>query len=74
MRRKDMLDRVANRSGMKKKDIRPVLDAVLSEIAEALAKGQDVNLPPLGKLKVRKVKQQENAQVTILRLRQPKST
>ena len=49
---KDFFDRVVDRSGMKKKDAKAAIEATLAELAEAIEKGEELRLPPLGKLKV----------------------
>lgn len=76
LRKADLINDVCSRSGMKKKDVKPVVEATLEALGDALAKDQGLNLPPFAKLKIQKVKQLGNARVTIARLRQnaPKVT
>jgi DNA-binding protein len=73
LRKKDMLQRLAERTGMRKNQIKPVMEAVLAELGDALIKGESLNLPPLGKLSVNRSIAQENADVVICKLRRAKA-
>jgi DNA-binding protein HU-alpha len=68
MRRKEFLELVVEKSGAKKGDARGVTDAVLAAMAEVLAAGKDMNLPPLGKVKMVKEKQVGARQVLTVRV------
>ena len=68
------LDRVMARTDVKKRDAKPAIEAAMAVLAEALADGEDINLPPLGKLRVVRSKDLESgAQVMTLKLRTPKN-
>lgn len=69
LRIKDMLDRVVERSGARKAAVRPVLDAVLAELGEALSRGDSLSLPPLGKARVSRSKSEGGAEVIVVKLR-----
>ena len=72
LRKKELFDRVAVASGSKRKDVRQITEAVLSVIGAALAQGEDLNLPPLGKMRI--VKQKDlasGAGVLTIKLRLP---
>ena len=56
MKKKDFIDRVVERAGVKKRDAKPAIEAAMVELAELLAEGRDLNLPPMGKLKSVKAK------------------
>ena len=56
MKKPDFLDRAVARSGVKRRDAKPAIEAALNELAEALLRGDEINLPPLGKLKMVKDK------------------
>lgn len=62
---KDLIDAVAAATGGKKSDVRQAVEATLDAIGKALATGSDLNLPPLGKLRVAK----SNGTVLTLKLR-----
>ena len=70
MKKKDFIDRVVERSGVKKRDAKPAIEATMAELADLLAAGRDLNLPPMGKLKSVKSKEVgDGAQVLTLKLR-----
>ncbi len=71
--KKDILDRVVERSGHRKRDVKPVVEAMLAVLGEALAAGEDLNLPPFGKLVVKREKENGNARILTCRIRQPKN-
>ncbi|MFP1643362.1 HU family DNA-binding protein [Pontitalea aquivivens] len=52
LRKKDFLDRVIAESGARKPDARSIAEATLKVLGEALARGEALSLPPLGKLRV----------------------
>lgn len=66
---KDLIDRVVEKSGAKKKDVRPVVDATLAVLGEALAAGESLFLPPLGRLRVNRTKELATGDVLILKLK-----
>lgn len=70
LRKKELFETVTTRSGLKKKDVKPVVEAMLSVLGDAVAEGRDLNLPPFAKLRIQKVKQASGARVTVARLRQ----
>jgi DNA-binding protein HU-alpha len=65
-----LVDLVVKRTGAKKKDVKPIVEAALAIMGETVADGRDLNLPPMGKLKINRVKEIKNGQVTICKLRQ----
>jgi hypothetical protein len=56
MKAKHLLERVAARSGTGRAAAKPVVDAVLVELGEALGRGEMLVLPGLGKVKVKAAK------------------
>ncbi|WP_164880108.1 HU family DNA-binding protein [Paenirhodobacter ferrireducens] len=54
LRKKDFVERVALAAGVKKGKVREITDAVLQVLGEALANGESLAIPPLGKLRVTK--------------------
>ena len=72
MRKPDLITSVVARTGAKPRDVKPIVDAVLATLGEAIAEGQELNLPPLGKLKLQRAKETDKARITIAKLRQPK--
>lgn len=70
LKRQELLTLVVKRADIKKKFAKPVLDAVLAVLGEALAEGRDLNLAPLGKVKINRVRELGNGRVIIARIRQ----
>lgn len=74
LKKPDLLDAVVARTNLKKRDVKPALEAAMAVISDALRDGKDVNLPPLGKLKVVKSKPLDGgASVLTLKLRTQKN-
>ncbi|MEM9349951.1 MAG: HU family DNA-binding protein [Pseudomonadota bacterium] len=72
-KKKELVDRVVAATGAKKGQARPVIEATLAVLGEAMAKGEAMNLEPLGKLKVQKEKDVGAATVYSCRVRRKKS-
>lgn len=70
MRKKELVDVVVARSGMKKKDVKPVVEMMLSVLGEAIADNRELNLPPFGRLKVRREKTLPNGRMVVAKIRQ----
>ena len=70
MRKKQLIDAVVERSGTKKKDAKPVVEAVMAVLAEALVDNRELVLPPLGRFKIRKERKLANSRVLTIKLRQ----
>ena len=69
LRLKGLLDGATETSGVKKKDVKTVGEAVLVQIGAALARGETVNLRGLGHLRVARKGTPESPSMT-LKLRQ----
>ena len=52
LRLKELVDRVVAATGGKKKDVKQVVEATLVAMGAALQKGESLNLPAFGKLRV----------------------
>ena len=73
MKKPELVNLVVERTGMKKKDVKPVVEAMLSVLGETLSKGQEMNLQPFGRVKVNNTKELAKAQVHSVRIRQSKN-
>lgn len=69
LRMKGFVEAVALRSGGKKGEVKPVLEAALAVLGEALARGEAVNLPGFGKSKIVKTKALADGMVLTLKLK-----
>lgn len=72
LRKNVLIDRVVTQSGIKKKDAKPVIEAMLTVLGEAISQGEELNLPGFGKLKVNRAKELSNGKVMVCKIRQPK--
>lgn len=76
MKKKELIELVVNRSGIKKKDAKPVIESMLAVLGETVAEGRELNLQPFGKLRINRAIEKPNGRITICKLRQsgPKPT
>ncbi|MEJ6398651.1 HU family DNA-binding protein [Yoonia sp. 208BN28-4] len=73
IKKQDFFERILKRGDMKKNQIKPGVEAALEVISDALLAGEELHLPPLGKLKVQNVKDVGGgAKALTLKLRTPK--
>ncbi|MFV2035478.1 MAG: HU family DNA-binding protein [Halocynthiibacter sp.] len=72
--KKDIIEKVVQRSGIKKKDAKPVIEAMLAELGEALARGDTLNIRPFGKIRVSRRIAKPKAEILVCKLRQPRET
>ncbi|WP_313851320.1 HU family DNA-binding protein [Parasedimentitalea psychrophila] len=70
MRKKELIDLVVERSGIKKKDAKPVVEAMLAVLGEAIGSGRELNLQPLGKLRINRSVERSNGRIIVCKLRQ----
>lgn len=70
LRKKELFELVVERSGMKKKDVKPVVEAMLAVLGDAFAEQREMNLQPLGKFKVQRGKELHDGRALVLKLRQ----
>jgi nucleoid DNA-binding protein len=74
LKKPDLLDQIVARTNLKKRDVKPAIEAALVLMGDALREGTELNLPPLGKLRVVKSKDLDGgASVVTLKLRTPKN-
>ncbi|WP_172294173.1 HU family DNA-binding protein [Pseudoruegeria sp. HB172150] len=72
MGKRELVNRVVEASGIKKRAAKPVVEAMLKELGDALSRGETLNLQPFGKGIVKNYRNLENAEVVELRLRRSK--
>ncbi len=70
LKKKELIDLVVERSGIKKKDAKPVIEAMLAVLGETIASGRELNLQPLGKLRINRSTDKGNGRVIVCKLRQ----
>ena len=69
LRLKDLVDRVVTATGGKKKGVKEIVEATLLQMGAALQKGDTLNLPAFGKLRVARQSAEAGGAMT-LKLRQ----
>lgn len=69
LKKKELIEAVVTRSGIKKKDAKPVVEAMLAILGEELGEGRELNLQPLGKMKINRIKQLANGRIVMCKLR-----
>jgi len=70
LRKKELFDLVVARSGMKKKDVKPVVEAMLAVLGDAFAEQREMQLQPMGKLKIQRGKELPDGRALVVKLRQ----
>lgn len=70
LKKKELIERVVAASGLKKKDVKPAVEATLAVLGRALGEGEELNLQPLGKIKVKNKTDKPNGTVINCRIRQ----
>lgn len=74
VKKKDFIDRVVAASGAKKPVARELTEAVLSVLGAALAAGESLALPPLGKLRVTRQIDKQGGEVLLVKIRRAEGT
>ncbi len=70
MKTRNLVDKVALATGAKKKGLKEIVEATLAALGDALTRGDDLNLPPLGKAKVNRQRDiATGGEVLIVRIR-----
>ena len=67
--KRDFIDAVVAATGAKKSEARPIIEATLEQLGQALSAGQTLAVPPLGRGRVNLEKDQRGGDVITLRLR-----
>lgn len=73
LRIKALIDRVAEVTGGKKRDVKETVEATLAAIGDALAKGEDLNLPGFGRARIARTADRGGASMMTLKIRRATS-
>lgn len=68
LRMKDMVERVMDRTGLKKGEVKASVEATLAVLGEALESGEDINTPGLGKMRVTREKPTPRGRMMMVKL------
>ena len=74
VQKKEFVDRVVAATGARKSDARPIIEATLQQLGEALSAGHTLAVPPLGRARVNLEKDMRGGDVITLRLRRKRAT
>ncbi len=66
---RELVERVAETTGAKKKGVKEIVEATLTALGDALAKGEELNLPGVGKVRVAKSVDREGRSMMTLKVR-----
>lgn len=66
---RELVDRVVGATGAKKKVARELVEATLAQLGAALAKGEELNLPGVGKVRVAKSADKAGRSLMTLKVR-----
>ena len=69
VKKPEFIERVVARSGLKKKDVKPALEAILAQLADELTEDKELSLPPFGKIMVNRTKDTANGTVVIAKVK-----
>ena len=69
LRIKTLVDRVVETTGGKKKGVKDIVEATLNALGEALSKGEDLNLPGLGRTRIARSTEKDGAAHMTLKVR-----
>nr|WP_252735566.1 HU family DNA-binding protein [Celeribacter halophilus] len=73
VKKKDLIEKVTEASGVKRSEAKKVIEAMLKELGDALQREDELNLPPLGKMSVNRIREGSGAHIIIAKLRRPKA-
>ncbi len=74
LKKRELIDLVVEKSDVKKKYAKPVVEALLEVLGDAIASGRELNLQPMGKLKYNRSKETSSARIVVAKLRQSKTS
>lgn len=74
LKKQELLQAVSDRTDLPKARIRPVIEAVLEVLGQAVADDRALQLPPLGKLKPLRSKMRDGARISHVKIRQNKQS
>ncbi|MEM9710193.1 MAG: HU family DNA-binding protein [Pseudomonadota bacterium] len=70
LRKRDLIERLTAETGLKRRDVRAVTEALLAALGESVAKGESLSLEPFGKLRVARSAEGTGSRTHTCKLRQ----
>lgn len=74
LKKKELIERIIAKNGMKRRDVKPVVETMLEVLGAAIGDGETLNLQPFGKVMVKRTNDAPNAKVSVVKIRQRKET
>ncbi|OWY18265.1 hypothetical protein B6V73_00145 [Thioclava sp. JM3] len=71
VRKRSFVDRVMVEAGVKRGEAKAMSEAVLKVLGEALSEGEELSIPPLGKLKINRQFEKNGDEILVVKLRRP---
>ncbi|KEO52036.1 HU family DNA-binding protein [Thioclava pacifica] len=69
LRKKTFVERVMVEAGVKKGEARAMTDTVLNVLGKALSEGEEIDVPPLGKLKINRQFEKNGDEILVVKLK-----
>ncbi|MEM9637190.1 MAG: HU family DNA-binding protein [Pseudomonadota bacterium] len=69
LKKRELIEALTAQTGLKRRDVRHVAEAMLATLGKALADGRSLNLPPMGKLRIRRSEGREQGQMLTCKMR-----
>ncbi|MGB4826460.1 MAG: HU family DNA-binding protein [Paracoccaceae bacterium] len=66
---RDLVSRVVEVSGAKRKDVKEIVEATLTVLGDALGRGEDFNLPGFGRTRIARTTEKDGASHLTLKVR-----
>ena len=70
MKKRELMQLVAAQADLSNKKVKPVMEAMLQVLGDAIAEGRELNLQPFGRMKINRQKDVGHARVTVAKIRQ----
>jgi len=70
LRKKELIEAVITSTGMKRGDVKKIVEAALVEMGRALQDSRDLNLQPFGNVKINRERKLDEGRVLATRIRQ----
>lgn len=72
LKKRELVERIIAKNGLKRRDVKPIVETMLEVLGDAINGGETLNLQPLGKVMVKRSKDSSNAKISIVKIRQNK--
>ena len=70
LKKRELMQLVAEKAELNNNKVKPVMEAMLAVLGEAIAEGRELNLQPLGRVKINRQKEAGTNRITVAKIRQ----